>query len=126
MTTTKFTEEHEWLKIEDDGLVTVGITDFAQDQLGDVVYVGLPTVGDEIEKGKEAAVVESVKTASEINMPATGVITAVNTLLEDEAGKVNAEPMGDGWFFKFKVSDVAELNGLLDEAGYKAFLDSLG
>jgi len=126
MTTTKYTEEHEWLKIEDDGLVTVGITDFAQDQLGDLVYVQLPEVDKTLEKGEEAAVVESVKTASEIMMPAAGKIVEVNAALNDEPAKVNEDPMGEGWFFKFKVSDVAELDGLLDEAGYKAFLDTLG
>src|SRR5438552_98895 len=103
MTTTKYTEEHEWLKIEDDGLVTVGITDFAQDQLGDLVYVQLPEVDKTLEKGEEAAVVESVKTASEIMMPAAGKIVEVNAALNDEPAKVNEDPMGEGWFFKFKV-----------------------
>ena len=125
MTATKYTEEHEWLKIEGD-LVTVGITDFAQDHLGDLVYVQLPEVGKQLEKGDEAAVIESVKTASEIKMPAAGVITETNALLADEPGKVNEDPMGAGWFFKFKVSDAAALNDLLDEAGYKAFIDSQG
>ena len=126
MSATKYTEEHEWLKIEDGGLVTVGITDFAQDHLGDLVYVQLPEIGKQIEKGEEAAVIESVKTASEIMMPAAGVITEINTALADEPGKVNEDPMGAGWFFKFAVSDAAELSGLMDEAGYKAFVDSLG
>lgn len=126
MSATKYTEEHEWLKIEDDGLVTVGITDFAQDHLGDLVYVQLPEIGKQIEKGEEAAVIESVKTASEIMMPASGVITETNAVLADEPGKVNEDPMGAGWFFKFKVSDAAEISGLMDEAGYKTFVDSLG
>lgn len=126
MSITKYTEEHEWLKIEDDGVVTVGITDFAQDHLGDLVYVQLPDVGNQVEKGEEVAVIESVKTASEINMPVAGVITEINGLLADEPGKINEDPMGAGWFFKFQASDVTELEGLLDEAGYTAFVASLG
>src|ERR1019366_7857741 len=113
MSTIKFTEEHEWLRIEDDGLVTVGITDFAQGHLGDLVYVQLPEVGAELAKGEEAAVIESVKTAGEIMMPATGAIVEVNTLLNDEPGKVNEEPLPGGWFFKMKVSQADELNAFM-------------
>ena len=127
MSTTKYTEEHEWLKIDDTGLVTVGITDFAQDHLGDLVYVQLPDVGKQIEKGEEAAVIESVKTASEIMMPVSGVITEINALLADEPGKVNEDPLGDGWFFRFQANDdVAGITGLMDEDGYKAFVAGLG
>jgi glycine cleavage system H protein len=126
MTKTVFTQEHEWLRIEDEGVVTVGITDYAQDHLGDLVYLQLPEAGKEIAKGEEAAVIESVKTAGEILMPATGTVTEVNVTLTDEPGKVNTDPLGEGWFFKFKVSDAAELDSFMDEAGYHAYLDTLG
>jgi glycine cleavage system H protein len=126
MNTTRYTQEHEWLRIEADGLVTVGITDFAQEHLGDLVYVQLPEVGAELGKGEEAAVIESVKTAGEIMMPVAGVIVEVNTLLADEPGKVNEEPLDGGWFFKMKVEQPDELNGLMDEAAYAAFVTQLG
>jgi glycine cleavage system H protein len=126
MSKTVYTQEHEWLRIEDDGLVTVGITDYAQDHLGDLVYVQLPEADKEIGKGEEAAVIESVKTAGEILMPAAGVVTASNGTLADEPGKVNEDPMGEGWFFKFKPSGAAELEGFMDEAGYKTYIESLG
>jgi len=125
MSTTRYTTEHEWLRIEDGGLVTVGITDFAQSHLGDVVYVQLPEVGAELEKGAEAAVIESVKTAGEINMPTTGTVVEINTLLADEPGKVNEEPLTGGWFFKMKVAQTDELNALMDEAGYAAYIAGL-
>lgn len=126
MSKTVYTQEHEWLRIEDDGLVTVGITDYAQDHLGDIVYVQLPETGREFTKGEEAAVIESVKTAGEIQMPAAGVVTEINGTLADEPGKVNEEPLGAGWFFKFKPGQVGDLDGLLDEAGYKAYIETLG
>lgn len=124
MGTTHYTQEHEWLRVEDDGSVTVGITDYAQDHLGDLVYIQLPEVGKEYAKGDEAAVIESVKTAGEILMPATGTVTQTNGTLADEPGKVNEDPMGDGWFFKFKPA--GEISGFMDEAGYKAYIESLG
>lgn len=125
MSTTKYTQEHEWLRIEDDGLVTVGITNFAQDQLGDLVYVQLPEVGKEYGKGEEAAVIESVKTAGEIMMPTAGAVTEVNAELADAPGKVNEDPMGAGWFFKMKVAQLDELNSLMDEAAYKTYIADL-
>jgi glycine cleavage system H protein len=125
MSTTRYTQEHEWLRIESDGHVTVGITDFAQGHLGDLVYVQLPEVGATLEKGAEAAVIESVKTAGEIMMPTTGTIVEVNTLLADEPGKVNEDPQGAGWFFKMKVEQADELNALMDEAAYAAFIADL-
>lgn len=125
MSTTRYTPEHEWLRIEADGLVTVGITDFAQGHLGDLVYVQLPEVGAELGKGEEAAVIESVKTAGEIMMPAAGTIVEVNTLLVDQPGKVNEEPQAGGWFFKMKVQQAGELNSLMDEAAYQAFIADL-
>lgn len=126
MSKTVFTQEHEWLRVEDDGVVTVGITDYAQDHLGDLVYVQLPECGKEFAKGDEAAVIESVKTAGEILMPAAGIVTEVNEALADEPGKVNEDPMGAGWFFKFKAASVSDLNGFLDEAAYKSYIESLG
>jgi glycine cleavage system H protein len=125
MSKTVFTQEHEWLRIEDDGSVTVGITDYAQDHLGDIVFVQLPEAGRELAKGDEAAVIESVKTAGEIMMPTAGVVTDSNAALADEPGKVNEAPQGDGWFFKFKPANAAELDSLMDETGYKAYLATL-
>jgi glycine cleavage system H protein len=126
MSKTVFTQEHEWLRIEDDGSVTVGITDYAQDHLGDVVYVQLPEAGKAYAKGEEAAVIESVKTAGEIQMPAAGTVTETNGVLADEPGKVNEDPLGAGWFFKFTPQDAGALEGFLDEAGYQAYLGTLG
>lgn len=126
MSKTVYTQEHEWLRTEDDGSVTVGITDYAQDHLGDLVYVQLPEVGKEFAKGEEAAVIESVKTAGEILMPAAGVITAINETLADEPGKVNEDPMGAGWFYKFTPAQAGDLAGFLDEAGYKAYIETQG
>lgn len=123
---TVFTQEHEWLRVEDDGAVTVGITDYAQDHLGDLVFVQLPEAGKELSKGDEAAVIESVKAAGEIMMPVSGVVTDVNAALADEPGKVNADPMGEGWFFRFQPSQAADLDGYMDEAAYKAFVDAQG
>lgn len=126
MSKTMYTQEHEWLRMEADGLVTVGITDYAQDHLGDLVYVQLPETGKEFSKGEEAAVIESVKTAGEILMPAAGVVTEINETLADEPGKVNEDPMGAGWFYKFKPNQASDLSGFMDEAGYKAYTESLG
>lgn len=125
MSSTKFTQEHEWLRLESDGLVTVGITDFAQSHLGDLVFIQLPEVDKEMEKGEEAAVIESVKTAGEILMPAAGVIVEVNDVLVDEPGKVNEDPLGEGWFFKMEVSNPADLAGLMDETAYLAYIADL-
>jgi glycine cleavage system H protein len=121
MSTVKFTKEHEWIKIEGD-TGTVGITDYAQEQLGDVVYVELPAVGKQVEKGKEMAVVESVKAASEVYAPVSGSVVAVNDKLGAEPATVNAEPMGGGWFVKIKLSKPSELDGLMDKAAYDSFV----
>lgn len=120
----KFTEDHEWLNIED-GVATVGITDHAQNALGDIVFVELPEVGASFGKGDDAAVVESVKAASEVYAPISGDIKAVNEDLEGEPGKVNSSPMDDGWFFKITVGDESELEGLMDEAAYNEFVAGL-
>ena len=125
MSKIRYTEEHEWLLIEDDGFVTVGITDFAQEQLGDLVYIQLPEIGRAIAKGEEAAVIESVKSAGEIMMPVTGELVEVNTLLIEEPGTVNNDPMGRGWLIKLKMNDPAELDGLMDESAYTAFIKDM-
>ena len=120
----KFTQDHEWVRREGD-LVVVGISDYAQGQLGDVVYVELPEVGKKVEKGGEAAVVESVKAASEVYAPVTGEVVAVNEALSGEPAKVNQDPMGEGWFVKIRFADSKELDGLMDEAKYKSFVAGL-
>ena len=125
MSLLKFTQDHEWIRVEGD-VGTVGITAYAQEQLGDVVFVELPDVGRKAEKGKEIAVVESVKAASEIFAPASGEVVEANAALAEAPGDVNAEPMGKGWFFKVKLADKGELDGLMDEAAYAAFVKSLG
>ena len=124
MADVKFTEDHEWIRREGDTGV-VGITDYAQTQLGDVVYVELPEVGRKLEKGKEAAVVESVKAASEVFAPVSGEVVAVNDALQGEPAKVNADPMGDGWFMKIRLANPKELDGLMDEAGYQKYVEGL-
>jgi len=121
---TKFTEDHEW--IEGDGdVVTVGITDYAQNALGDVVFVELPEVGGTYSKGDEVAVVESVKAASEVYAPLDGEIVEINDALEGEPGLVNTSPTEGGWFFKFKLDNTNDLNGLMDQAAYDAHVAGL-
>ena len=124
MSTVKFTDEHEWIRLEGD-IATVGITDYAQNQLGDVVYVELPKPGQKVEKGQQAAVVESVKAASEVFAPVTGEVVEANQALADEPATVNADPMGRGWFMKLRLADKSQLDGLMDEAGYKKFVEGL-
>jgi glycine cleavage system H protein len=119
-----FTEDHEWIDLDGD-IATVGITDYAQGQLGDVVFVELPVVGRTVAKGDDAAVVESVKAASDVYAPVSGEIIEGNDDLEAEPSLVNSDAEGDGWFFKMTLSDSAELDGLMDEAAYAAFVDKL-
>lgn len=119
-----FTKDHEWIRVDGD-IATVGITDYAQAQLGDIVFVELPTVGAALDQGKEAAVVESVKAASDVYAPITGTVSEVNVALEEEPALVNSAPEAAGWFFQLKLANPAELDGLMDAAGYKAFVDSL-
>lgn len=118
----KFTEEHEWLRPEDD-IVVVGITDHAQSQLGDIVFVELPEVGSTVAKGDECVVIESVKAASDIMAPIDGEITEVNEALTEDPSKVNEDPMGDAWFFKIKPSDASQMDEYMDEAAYKDLID---
>ncbi|WP_424981926.1 glycine cleavage system protein GcvH [Maritalea sp. S77] len=122
MSDTKYTEDHEYIRVEGNQ-GTVGITDYAQGQLGDVVFVDVPEVGAKFAKGDEVAVVESVKAASEIYAPVSGTVVAVNESLADEPGLVNSDPVVNGWFFKIEIDDAGELEGLLDENAYKAHID---
>jgi len=119
-----YTDEHEWLEVEGD-IATVGITDYAQGQLGDIVFVELPETGAMIEQGKDAAVVESVKAASDVYAPITGEVTETNSALEEDPALVNSDPEGDGWFFKMTIAAPAELDKLMDEDSYKAFVEGL-
>ena len=120
MAELKYTEEHEWILIEGD-IATCGVSDFAQEQLGDVVFVELPDVGRAVAKDEECAVVESVKAASDVYAPLTGEIVEINDGLEGNPGLVNSDAVGDGWFFKLKLTDPSELDGLMDEAAYVEF-----
>jgi glycine cleavage system H protein len=117
----KFTKDHEWLRIEGD-IATVGITQYAQEQLGDLVFVELPAPGSGLELGAAAAVVESVKAASEVYAPISGEITDVNQSIVDEPSLVNSDPMGKGWFFKMKIADPAQIETLMDEPAYRALV----
>ncbi|TFI57873.1 glycine cleavage system protein GcvH [Sphingomonas parva] len=121
--TVHYTEEHEWIQIEGD-TATVGITDFAQGQLGDIVFVELPDAGRQVTKGGEAAVVESVKAASDVYAPVTGEVTEANQALSDDPSLVNSDPEGAGWFFRLRLSNPSELNGLMDAEAYKAFCEN--
>ncbi len=124
MANLKFTKDHEWIAVEGD-TGTVGISDYAQDSLGDIVFVEVPEVGAEFSKGDEAAVVESVKAASEIYAPVSGQVVAANGALSDDPSLVNSSPMEDGWFFKIKISHAGELAELMDEAEYEDYLESI-
>jgi len=119
----KYSEDHEWVDAIEDDLVVIGITDFAQEQLGDLVYVELPEVGDECTKGENISVIESVKAASDLVAPVSGSIIEVNSRLEDEPEIVTEDSMGEGWFIKVKLSDPAELDELMDEEAYNAFIE---
>ena len=120
----KYTEDHEWVKVDGES-ATIGISIYAAKQLGDVVFVELPEIGRDLSKGDEAAVVESVKAASEVYAPIGGEVTEVNETLEDAPETVNASAEGEGWFLKIKVSDASELDTLMDEAKYKEYCESL-
>ncbi len=125
MSDLKYTGEHEWVMVEGD-IATIGISDFAQDQLGDVVFVELPERGSLLAKGDEAAVIESVKAASEVYAPVSGEVVDVNDALGDDPATVNSDPTGGGWFIKIKLSDPSELDGLMDEEAYNKFTAEQG
>lgn len=119
-----FTQDHEWVEVDGE-IATVGITEYAQEQLGDIVFVGVPDEGKVLAKGDEAAVVESVKAASDVYSPVSGEVIEGNAALEDTPGLVNEDPEGDGWFFKLTLSDASELETLMDEGAYDAFVSKL-
>ena len=121
----RFTKDHEWIR-QDGDTAMIGITDYAQQQLGDIVYVELPAVGGRVETGKEAAIVESAKAASEVYAPVSGEVVAVNDAIADDPAKVNADPMGEGWFLSVKLDDPQALDGLMDEAAYEKFVAEQG
>ena len=122
---TRYTEDHEWVRADEDGLGTVGITNYAQEQLGDLVFVELPDVEKELAQGAEAAVLESVKAAGEVKAPVSGTVVEVNETLADDPSVVNADPEGEGWFLRMKLSDEGELESLMDDEAYKAFVAGL-
>ena len=124
MSTTRYTKDHEYIRIDGDTGI-VGITDYAQSQLGDVVYVELPEAGKALEKGGEAAVVESVKAASEVYAPVSGEVLEVNGDLEATPGAINEDPAGAGWFLKMKIADTSELDALMSEEDYQAYVKSI-
>lgn len=119
-----FTKEHEWIEIDGE-VATVGITDYAQRQLGDIVFVELPAVGTMLAKGKDAAVVESVKAASDVYAPIDGEVTETNAALEEDPALVNTAPEGAGWFFRMTIADAGQLDGLMDAEAYQAFIATL-
>lgn len=123
--TTKYTADHEWINIEDHDAAVVGITQHAQDALGDVVFVDLPEVGRSFKKGEVAGVVESVKAAADLYMPVTGEVVEVNEALRADPSLANSDPLGNGWFFKIRIADMAEFDELLDGPGYDALLKTL-
>jgi glycine cleavage system H protein len=122
--TTYFTKEHEWIKVDGD-TATVGITDHAQEALGDIVFTEVPDAGKQLAKGQEAAVVESVKAASDVYSPVSGEVTEGNQAVIDDPSIVNSDPEGDGWFFKLKLSNAGELDGLMDESAYRDWVKTL-
>ncbi len=125
MSELKYTEDHQWIRLEEDNTAVIGITDYAQEQLGDVVYVEMPAVGRELGKDDEAAIVESVKAAGEVKMPLTGTVLSVNENLEDEPELVNVDPEGDGWFMTISINNPEEVKGLMDDNDYNEFLTGL-
>ncbi len=120
MNPVRITEDHEWIRMEGGDIGVVGITEFAQDQLGDIVFIELPEVGRRVKQGEDAAVIESVKAAAECKAPVSGTVTEVNLALADDPAAVNRDPLAAGWFFKLKLDDLKQLEGLMDEATYKS------
>ena len=125
MSELRYTEDHEWVRIDDDGLAVVGITDYAQEQLGEIVFVELPEVGDEVERGAEAAVIESVKAASELFAPVSGTVAQINEALNDEPALVNEDPTGEGWFLQIEMGGEESMEGLMTEDEYLRYVEGL-
>ncbi|MCP5425918.1 MAG: glycine cleavage system protein GcvH [Gammaproteobacteria bacterium] len=125
MSAMKYTEDHEWLRLESGDTAVVGITHHAQEQLGDLVYVELPTVGSEVSQGVDSGTIESVKAASELKAPASGTVVEINEALVDDPGLANKDPTGEGWFIKIKLSNPSELEALMDQAAYDKLLEEL-
>lgn len=125
MSNLKYTTDHEWIRLDPDGTALVGITDHAQDALGDVVFIELPQTGRKVVQGEDTAVIESVKAAGDLKMPVAGEIVEVNQAIADDPGMVNRDPQGAAWFVRMKPSDLSQFETLMDEAGYRAFLDTL-
>lgn len=125
MSDVKYTEDHEWIRLDEDEVATIGITDYAQEQLGDLVFVELPELDKTLAQGDEAAVLESVKAAGEVKAPASGTVVEVNETLGEDPAAINADPEGEGWFLRLKLSDPGELESLMDEEAYKAYLADL-
>ena len=125
MSAVRYTKDHEWILMQDDGIGVVGITDYAQEQLGELVYVELPEIDTKLGAGSDAVVIESVKAAGEVRAPVSGTIVEVNETLADQPEKVNNDPMGEGWFIKMMVADPSELDEFMDEDAYKAYTDDL-
>ena len=126
MSELRYTEDHEWIRFEDDGSAVVGITDYAQEQLGEIVFVELPEVGGAFEQGGEAAVIESVKAASELFAPVSGTVVEVNEALNDAPGLVNEDPTGEGWFLRIETDDAEPMEGLMTEDEYLRYVEGLG
>ena len=122
MAAMRYTEDHEWIRIEADGTATVGITDHAQDALGDIVFIELPDIDRKAGKGEAICIVESVKAAADVKMPVGGTVVAVNTALPDDPSKVNTDPMNDGWFIRIKPDTLGDLDALMDDAAYQALI----
>jgi len=125
MSELRYTEDHEWVRLDDDGLAVVGITEYAQEQLGEIVFIDLPEVGEEVERGAEAAVIESVKAASELFAPVSGTVAKVNETLNDEPALVNEDPLGGGWFVGIETGGGESLEALMTEGEYLRYVEGL-
>ena len=125
MSELRYTEDHEWVRLDEDGLTVVGITEYAQEQLGEIVFIELPEVGDEVERGAEAAVIESVKAASELFAPVSGTVAKINETLNDEPALVNEDPLGGGWFVGIETSGGESLEALMTEEEYLRYVEGL-
>ncbi len=125
MSVVKYTEDHEWIRVEENNEAVVGITDYAQEQLGELVYIELPSEGTEVTQGEDCAVVESVKAAGDVKSPVSGTIVEVNEALTDTPETTNDDPMGEGWLYRIRLADATELDSLMDESDYRAYLNSL-